>query len=328
VTKLPHRRQFLHLAAGAAALPFAPHVARAQAYPTRPVRMIVPYAPGGQNDAVARLIAQKLSDQLGRQFFVENLAGAGSMLGTVRAAQSARDGYTILVTDTALVVNPHLYSKVSYDVFRDFAAVSVAVTTTQVLTVTPSLPVHTVKELVQLVQSNRGKYSYASPGIGTPGHMMGELLRLSAGLDLIHVPFNGAGPAAASTIAGHTPIGFGSPASTIAQVNDGKLRALALASKKRLPALPDVPTMSEAGFPEVEGEFWVGMFVPSGSPADVIGSLNREIARAITAPDVKERLAALGFEPASMSLEELPANLQRETAKWAKLIDAARIKIE
>jgi tripartite-type tricarboxylate transporter receptor subunit TctC len=325
--KLP-RRRFLHLAAGAASLPIVPRLAWAQAYPSRPVRMIVPFAPGGQNDAVGRLVAQKLSEVLGKQCIVENVGGGGGAIGAGRAAQAPRDGYTVLVHDTGFVIAPHLYAKVAYDPFKDFDPVSLAVTTTQVLTVTPSLPVQTARELVNLVKANAGKYSYASPGIGTPGHMTAELFRLLLGLDLVHVPFNGGGPAAASTIAGHTPIAFGSPAATIAQVQDGKLRALAVASKTRLSALPNVPTMAEAGFPEVEGEFWVGMFVPAGTPADIIALLNQEIGKVVVLPDMRQRLAALGFEPASITPAQSAARLKAESAKWGKVIAAAGIKAE
>jgi tripartite-type tricarboxylate transporter receptor subunit TctC len=321
--KLP-RRRFLQLAAGAAALAAVSRAARAQTYPTRPVRLIVPYAPGGQNDAVARLIAQKLSEHFGKQCFVENMGGGGGNVGTGRAAQAARDGYTILVTDSGLLINPHLFAKVPYDPFKDFDPVSIAATTTQVLTVTPALPVRNVKDLISLVKAN--SYSYASAGVGSPGHMTAELFRLSLALDLVHVPFNGAGPAVASTIAGHTPIAFGSPASTIAQVKDGKLRALAVATKRRLSALPDVPTMAEAGFPEIEADFWVGMFVPAGTPGDIIALLHQEIANVVGMPGVKERLDALGFEPAAIKLEEIAPKLRSESAKWAKVIQSAGIK--
>jgi len=322
------RRDFLRFAASAAALPTLPRLARAQAYPARPVRMIVPFAPGGQNDAVGRLIAQKLSEHFGKQFVVENVGGGGGSIGTGRAAQAARDGYTILVMDTGLVINPLLNAKVPYDPFKDFDPVSLGATTTQILTVTPSLPVKTVRELVALVKANAGKYSYASAGIGTAGHMTAELFRISLGLDAVHVPFNGAGPAVASTIAGHTPIAFGSPASSIAQVKDGKLRGLAVATGKRLSALPDVPTMAEAGFPEIEGNFWVGMFVPAGTPADIIALLSREIGNAVALPDVRQRLDALGFEPSSIALQDAGAMLRSDSAKWAKVIQAAGIKAE
>jgi len=205
---------------------------------------------------------------------------------------------------------------------------SIAFTTTQILTVTPSLPVNSVRDLVALVKANPGKYSYASAGIGTPGHMTAELFRISLGLDAVHVPFNGAGPAITSTIAGHTPIAFSSPASSIAQAKEGKLRALAVATGKRLSALPDVPTMAEAGFPEIEGNFWVGLFVPAGTPAEIVALLHREVGNAAALPDVQQRLDALGFIAVSTSLEEASAILKRDSTKWTKVIQAAGIKAE
>lgn len=322
------RRTFLHMAAAAAAMPAVSRFAWGQAYPARPVRMIVPFAPGGQNDAIGRLIAQKLSEHFGRQYIIENVGGGGGVVGTGRAAQAAHDGYTLLVMDTGFVINPYVYPKVPYDPFKDFDPVSIAVTTTQVLTVTPSLPVQTVKELVELVKASPGKYSYASPGIGTPGHMTAELFRLSLGLDLVHVPFNGAGPAVASTIGGHTPIAFGSPASSVAQVKDGKLKGLAVASGKRLVALPDLPTMAQAGFADIDVEFWIGIFAPAGTPTDIVVSLNRQIENAVTLPDVRQRLDALGFEPAAIKLEDSGAKLRSESAKWGKVVQAAGIKAQ
>jgi tripartite-type tricarboxylate transporter receptor subunit TctC len=321
------RRDFLGLAAAAGALSALPRAAYAQAYPARPVRMIVPFAPGGQNDAIGRLIAQKLSEHLGKQYIIENVGGGGGSIGSGRAAQAAHDGYTILVMDTGLVINPLIYAKVPYDPFKDFDPISLAFTTTQVLTVTPSLPVNSVSELVALIKANPGKYSYAA-GIGTPAHMTAELFRISLGLDIVHVPFNGAGPAITSTIAGHTPIAFSSPASSIAQAKDGKLRALAVATGKRLSALPDVPTMTEAGFPEIEGNFWVGLFVPAGTPADIVTLLHREVGKAAELADMQQRLDAFGFTPVATSLEEASAILKRDSAKWTKVIQAAGIKAD
>jgi tripartite-type tricarboxylate transporter receptor subunit TctC len=320
------RRTLLRLAAGAAAPPALSRVAWSQAYPTRPVRMIVPFAPGGQNDAIGRLIAQKLSENFGKQYIIENVGGGGGVVGTARAAQAAPDGYTLLVMDTGFVINPFVYPKVPYDPFKDFDPVSIAVTTTQVLTVTPSLPVKSVKELVALVKANPGKYSYASPGIGTPGHMTAELFRLSLGLDLVHVPFNGAGPAVASTIGGHTPIAFGSPASSVAQVQDGKLRGLAVASGKRLVALPDLPTMAQAGFPDIDVEFWIGIFAPAATPKDIVAALNRQVDKAVALPDVRQRLDALGFEAAAIGSADSATKLKSESVKWAKVVQAAGIK--
>jgi tripartite-type tricarboxylate transporter receptor subunit TctC len=326
--KLP-RRVLLQLASGAVALPALLRVADAQTYPTRPVRIIVAYPPGGQTDSIARLFAQKLSDRFGTQFYVENVPGAGGNIGTGRAAQAAADGYTLVMIDvTSYVANPSLYKKVPYDPFKDFDPVVLAVTTTQVLMVHPSLSVRSVKDLVALIRTNPGKFSYASAGVGSPSHLTSELFRISLGLDLVHVPFNGAGPAVASTLGGHTPIAFGSPASSAAQVKQGNLRGLAVASKTRLAALPDVPTMAESGFPDIECDARLGVVAPAGTPRDIIALLNREIGTMVALPDVKERLATLGFEPSTNSPEDSAAVIRTEAAKWAKVVREAGIRAE
>lgn len=322
------RRRFLHLATGAAALHAKSRLARADTYPSRPVRVIVPFAPGGQTDVIGRLLAQQFSAHFGKQYYVENMPGAGGSIGVVRAAQAAPDGYTVLVTDISLIVNPHLYAKGPYDPFKDFEVVSLAVTTTQILTVNPSLPVQTVKDLVDLIRGNPGKYSYASPGVGTPGHLAGELFRMSAGLDLLNVPFSGAAPAINSTIGGHTPIAFGSPAAIVPQVTDGKLRALAVASIARVSALPGVPTMAEAGFPDVECDVWVGLLVPAKTSKEIIILLNRETNEIIALPDMKERLSSLGFQPFPSTPEEAAKRVRADSEKWAKIILASGIKAE
>src|SRR5499425_3609824 len=278
------RRQLLRLAAGAAALAAVPRIAMGEPYPARPVRVIVPFAPGGPTDVFARLMAQKLSEQMGVQFYVEIIVGAGGNIGAGRAAQSSPDGYTLLVNGANHVVNPALYQRVPYDPTKDFDPVTLAVTAPAVLTVNPALPVDTVRDLVALVEAHPGKYSYASPGVGTPPHLVGELFRLSLGLDLVHVPFNGGGPAIGSTVAGHTPISFGSTAPAVPLVKDGKLRALAVSSKGRSPALPDVPTMTESAYPEVAGESWFAVVVPAGTPKDIVALLHREIVKAMALP--------------------------------------------
>ena len=314
------------LLAGAACLA-APSIARADTYPTRPVKVIVPFAPGGQTDVIARFIAQALSEHLGQQFVVEIKSGAGGNIGMGLAAQAPPNGYTLLFTDgTTFVVNPNLYEKAPYDPFKDFQPVSLSVTTTQVLVVHPSLPVTTVAELVALVKSKPNTYSIASPGIGTPGHLTGELFKAAAGLDLIHVPFGGGGLAINSAAAGHTPIAFGSPAATMSQITGGKLRALAVASKKRIASLPDVPSMTEAGYPSVESDAWVGCVAPAAVPKDIVTLLHSEMGKAVLLPDVKERVAALGFEPYDPSLDASSARLRDESDKWAKLIRALNLK--
>jgi len=290
--------------------------------------MIVPFAPAGPTDVFARLLAHKLSEHVGKQVFVENIGGAGGNIGTGRAAQAAPDGYTMLVTGANYVVNPTLYNQVPYDPAKDFDPVTLAVTAAVVLTVHPSLPAQTVKDLVALIKAHPGKYSYASPGAGTPPHLVGELFRLSLGLDLVHVPFNGGGPAIGSAVAGHTPISFGSMAPAVPLVKDGKLRALGVTTKTRSQALPEIPTMAEAGYPDIEGESWFAVLVPAGTPKEIITLLNHEIVKIIALPDMKERLATLGYEPVANTPGACAAQLRAELAKWTKVIRAAGIRAE
>ncbi len=314
------RRDFLRLAGAAVAGLGAPRIARAEGYPARSVRLIVPFAPGGPTDLFARMIAPKLSAQMGQQFYVENVGGAGGNIGAGRAAQAAPDGYTLMVDGANLVVNPALYASVPYDPFKSFDAVTMAVTSAVALTVHPSVPANSVKELVALIKADPKKYSYASPGTGTPPQLVGELFRITLALDLVHVPYKGGGEAIASTLAGQTPVSFGALAPAVPLVNDGRLRALAVASKKRTPVLPDVPTFAEAGYPEIEGESWFAVVVPAGTPREIIGRLNREIAKAVAAPDVKQRLAVLGYAEVSSSPEDCAAKFKAEAAKWTKVI--------
>jgi tripartite-type tricarboxylate transporter receptor subunit TctC len=325
--RLP-RRQFLYLAAAAATGTIAPRIARAQSYPDRPVRMIVPYAPGGPTDVITRLVAQRLSEHVGKQFFVENVGGGGGNIGMGRGAKSGPDGYTLLVVNPSYVINPTLYDKVPYEFGRDFDPVTLMVATTLVLTVHPSVPAQTVSDLVALIKANPGRYSYASPGTGTPGHLVGEQFRLSLGLDLVHVPFNSAGLAVGASVAGHTPICFASPSPAAQQVVEGRLRGLAVTSKSRSQALPDVPTMAEAGYPHIAGDNWQGVVVPAGTPAEIVTFVHREIVKIIALADVRERLAALGFEPVASTPEEFARRARAEFETWAKVIRASNIKAQ
>jgi len=244
--KLP-RRKFLHLAASAAALPSVSRGVWAQAYPTRPARAIVPFAPGGVTDTFARLMAQKLTEQFGKQVYVENIAGATGNIGTGQVAKAAPDGYTILFAFSSHVVNPTLFARLPYDPINDFKPVTLAVASTTVLTVNPAVPAKTVKELVELIKANPGKYSFSSAGAGTQAHLAGEQFRLSLGLDLVHVPFGGGGPAVAAVVAGHTPMSFGSPQAAMQHVKEGTVRALAVTSKTRSQLFPDVTDHDRGG---------------------------------------------------------------------------------
>ncbi len=322
------RRQLLQLALGAAALPVLPGRASALDYPTRAVRVIVAFAPGGVTDTFARLMAQKLGERLGKQFYVDNIAGATGNIGTGQAAKAAPDGYTLLFAFSSYVVNPTLFGKVPYDPYKDFEPVTLAVISTTVITVHPSVPAKTMKDLVALIKANPGKYSYSSAGAGTQAHLAGEQFRLSLGLDLVHVPFNGGGPAIAAVVGGHIPIGFGSPAASIPQIKEGNVRALAITSKKRSQFLPDVPTMTEAGYPQIEGDSWVGVLVPAGTPKDIIELLHREIVTIIAVPGMAARLEELGYDPIASTPEEFGTRIKVEIETWAKVIRAAHIKAE
>ena len=324
--KLP-RREFLHLAAGLAAVPAVSSMARAQAYPTRPVRVIVPFPPGGATDIFARLAAQKLTEHFGKQFYIENIPGATGNVGTAQAARAAPDGHTLLIAFSSYVVNPTLFAKLPFDP-KDLAPVTLAVAATNVITVNPSLPARNLKELVALIKSNPGKYSFASGGVGTQPHLLGEMLRQSLALDLVHVPFNGAGPAIASAVAGHTPIAWSTLASAAQPLENGQLRALAVTSKTRSQLFSDIPTTAEAGYPAIQGDSWVGVLVPAGTPNEIIGALHREIVRIIALPDVRERLPVLGFEVVGSTPEEFASRIKVEIETWGHVIRAAGIKAE
>jgi tripartite-type tricarboxylate transporter receptor subunit TctC len=325
--RLP-RRRFLHFAAGIAALPAISGLARAQTYPARPVRVIVPYSPGGPTDVCARLIAQKLSDRLGKQFYVEDIAGAGGNIGTGQAARTAPDGYTILITVNSYVINPTLYEKVPYDALRDFEAVSQVAIFQSAMFVHPAVPAHTVAELVALIKANPNKYSFASPGFGTPSHLLGEQFRVATNVDLVHVPYGGSGSAVTSVVGGNPSIGFAALSAALPFIQAGQLRALAVMSQHRSQALPDLPTIAEAGYPDLDGDAWVGILVPSGTPKDVTARLHQEIVEIINEPDAKERLAALGLEPVGDTPEQFSAQLKVEMAKWTRIIRAANIRAE
>jgi tripartite-type tricarboxylate transporter receptor subunit TctC len=323
------RREFLASIAGvAAAWPLCAlgQTAAAQgAWPTRPVKLIVGFAPGGPTDLIARLIAQPLSDKTGKNFFVENVPGAGGNVGAARAAKSEPDGYTFLVTGGNLTNNQFLFSDPGY-ALKDFEAVTVVAQTPVVLAVNPAVPAKTVKELVAWIHANPGKESYASPGTGTPPQLVGALFNHALKLDLVHVPFDGGGTAVQATVGNHTPISFGAMAPAVPLIKAGQLRALAVTGKERSPALPDIPTMAEAGFPEVEGATWTAVAAPAGTPKDIVGKLHDIIVGSLTQPDVKMKLAAMAYVPIGSTPQACEDFFKSELAKWGEVIKAAGLK--
>jgi tripartite-type tricarboxylate transporter receptor subunit TctC len=302
--------------------------AQAPDYPNRPVKLVAPFAPGGPVDVVARVLAPKLSERFGQQFYVENHPGGSGNIGTALVAKAPPDGYTILVISSTLVVNPSLFTKLGFDTLTDLAPVSLVGVSPQVLLVHPSVPAASVKELVAWVKANPGKHSYAHAGTGTPGYLAGELLKQAFGLDLVAVSFNGGGPAITATIGGHTPILYTSISTAAGHIKQGSVRALAVTGAHRSPALPDVPTLAEAGARDQESDIILGLLVPGGTPQAVIERLHRAIVAIVAMPEVRERLAALGFEPIASTPGEFADRIKWEIDKWAKVIRAADIKAQ
>ena len=300
----------------------------AQGYPNRPVRVVVGFPAGGPTDVIARLVAQKLSDSLGQQFFVENIGGAGGNTASGQVARVTPDGYTIMAISTGFVVNPSLYAKVPYDPVKDFSAVTLVAVSPNVVVVNPQVPAKTLPELVQLIRDNPGKYSYAGPGVGSTPQLGGELFRLTYKLDLVHVPFTGAAPAVQSTIGGHTPIAFTALPSSLAAIQAGQVRAIGVAAIERSPQIPDVPTFAEQGVKDQEADTLTGIVAPSGSPKEIVELLAREIAKSVAQPDIRERLATLGFKPVANTPDEFAARIKLEIEKWGKVVRDANLRIE
>ena len=297
-------------------------------YPEHSVRMVVGFTAGGPTDVIARIIAEKLSTALGQQFYVDDRPGAGSNIASAEVAKAPPDGYTIEVVSTGFMVNMSLYARVPYDAVKDFAPVTMVAYSPNVLVVNPSLPAKTVKELIELIKANPKKYSFAGPGIGSTPHLSGELFKQKFALDMVHVPFPGAAQAISSAIAGHTPIAFTALPPALANIQDGKLRALAVLAVKRSAEISDVPTMREAGYPDQEADTLTGVVAPAATPKEIIDLLQREIAKAVADPTVKQRLLKLGFEPVANKPEEFGARIKSEIAKWGKVVHDAHLRIE
>jgi tripartite-type tricarboxylate transporter receptor subunit TctC len=301
---------------------------RAERYPTRPVRVVVGFPAGGPTDIIARIVAQRLSESLGQQFYVENLPGAGSNIASGQVAHAKPDGYTIMAISTGFMVNPSLYAKVPYDPIKDFSAVTLVAASPNVVVVNPQVPAKTLPELVELIRDNPGKYSYAGPGIGSTPQLGGELFRLTYKLDLVHVPFTGAAPAVESTIGGHTPIAFTALPSSISAIRAGQVRAIGLAATERAQQLPDVPTFAEQGVRDQEADTLTGIVAPAGTPKDIVELLSRTIAKGVAEPEVRERLMALGFRPVANTPDEFAARIKLEIEKWGKVVHDANLRIE
>src|SRR6476660_1950109 len=300
----------------------------AQGYPNRPVRVVVGFPPGGPTDVIARLVAQKLSESLGQQFFVENIGGAGGNTAAGQVARLSADGYTIMAISTGFLVNPSLYAKVPYDPIKDFSAVTLVAISPNVVVVNPSVAARTLPELVQLIRDNPGKFSYAGPGVGSTPHLGGELFRLTYKLDLVHVPFTGAAPAVQSTIGGHTPIAFTALPSSLSAIQSGQVRAIGIAAKERAEALPDVPTFAEQGVKDQDDDTLTGIVAPAGTPTEIVALLSREIAKSVARPEVSELLAVLGFRPVANTPDEFAARIKLEMEKWGKVVRDANLRIE
>jgi tripartite-type tricarboxylate transporter receptor subunit TctC len=324
--KLP-RRKFLHLAAGAAALPAASRMASAQAYPTRPVRIIVGFSPGGSTDIAARVVGQWLSERLGQSFVIENRPGAGANLAAEMVVRAPPDGYTLLLVSSSDTINATLYPKLNFVFLRDIAPVASMTRQPQVLLANPSLPAKTFRELIAYAKANPGKVNIASAGNGSISHLSGELLKMMTGVDFIHVPYRGAGPALTDLLAAHVQVSFAGMAGSIEYLRTGKLRGLAVTTTMRSQALPDIPTASEF-VPGYEAISLFGIGAPKNTPAEIVDKLNREINAALADPKIKARFVDLGGTVLAGSPAEFERLLAAETEKWGKVIRAANIKPE
>ena len=303
--------------------------AAAQQYPTKAIRMIVPFPPGGPNDILGRVIAQRLSEQLGQQVVIDNRGGAGGLIGAEIAARAAPDGYTLLFGGTAtLAINPGLHKKLPYDPLRDFAAVSLVGTAPSMLVVHPSLPVKTVKDLIALAKAKPGQLNFASAGVGTPPHLAGELFKSMAGVDMTHVPYKGGGPALNDLLGGQIGVYFSGISSALPYVKEGRLRGIAVTSAKRTAVMPELPTVAESGLPGYEVGNWYAIVAPAGTAPAIIARLNGEIVKALAAAEVKKRFLELAADPIGSAPAELAKYNRSEIAKWARALKAAGIAPE
>lgn len=301
----------------------------AQAWPSKPIRMMVPFPPGGSTDIVARIVAQKLSERLGQSIVIENRGGGGGTIGTAAVARSAPDGYSLTVASTSThVVAPGVYAKLEYDPVKDFAPIGLMAVSPYLLVVNPSVPAKSLKELVALAKQQPGKLNYASAGIGSTTHLAMEMLKAASGTFMLHIPYSGNGPAGTAVVAGQVEILFGSLPALLPHAKSGRVRALAVGTPKRSPSLPDIPTVAESGYPGFDASLWLAIMAPAGTPQPIIDRLNRELVALIAAPDTREALDKAGAEPLSGTPAELAAMIRDGIPKYARVIKAAGVKPE
>ena len=299
-----------------------------QTYPSRSVRVIVPYAPGGGSDILGRLLAAKISDDFGQQFVIDNRAGGNATIGTQMLARAAPDGYTLGVLDTALTINPGLFAKLPYDALKDFMPITLIATSPLVLVVHPSVPVKTTKELIALAKARPGQLTFSSGGAGTGTHLSTELFKSVTGMDVIHVPYKGAGPAMTAMLSGEVGMNFSLPASIPPHIRAGRARALAITGANRFPGLPEVPTLTETGVTGVNADPWWGMFAPAGTPQPIVSRLHEVFVKHITAPDMSKRLIDMAFVTVANTPAEFGAYLRADVMKWGKVIKEAGVQVQ
>jgi tripartite-type tricarboxylate transporter receptor subunit TctC len=300
----------------------------ADTYPDHKIRMIVPFAAGGPTDVIGRMVAEQLSDAWGQQLYVENMPGAGGNLGVETAARAAPDGYTILVVSTGFIINPSMYSKIGYDPVKDFAPISLVAASPNVVTVNPSVPAKNLKELIEVIKANPGKYSFAQPATGSTPHLAGELFKQTYNLDLVVVPFNGAPLAINSTLGNHTPISFTALPPAIGNIKDGSLRGIAILAKDRVAALPDLPTNGEQGVPDLESDTLTGIVAPAGTPKAIVDKWSAAIAKMAADPDIKKKLDTLGFVSIASTPDQFEDRIKSEAARWDQVVKAAGIHVD
>ncbi len=303
-------------------------IAIAQTFPAKPIRVIVAYPPGGSTDIIARILGQKLTDRFGQTMLVDNRAGAAGMIGAAIAAQATADGYTLILSDTPFVVNPSVFAKVPYDPVKDFTPIVMVAQSPLMLVVNAAVPAQTVQELIRLAKAQPGKFTIASAGTGASSHVVAELFKMRAGVNLTHVPYKGLGPALVEVAGGQVNALFSSIPAAMPHVKTGKLRVLGVCSPRRVAVAPEVPTMEESGVRDFEAAIWYGYQGPAGMPKAVVNTLSTEIARAADLPDVRERFAGMGLEPLTLMPREFHAYIAAELKKWAEVVKAANIKAE